>query len=851
MVHIQSREIKSQGTSIFSKLSQSIVKFFLTFFMFFFFFATFIFTGHSSISGVKAAGGISTLNSGLISYWKMDEASGNALDIHSGKTFTAYNTPGTNTGKVYATARTFASASNQYFKRDSETALAGGADFTFATWFYLNSRVGQSPNYYMLMSSAFGTGGWSVGLVDNGNPTVSALQGFMQAAYEGGVYTAHVSWASAPVADRLNTWYLIIAWYDHATNTLWLSHDNGAEVNTVGPAPMVPLLVWPGFTYHYLGREQNGENLDGRMQSTMFWNRILTADERSTVWNNGNGVTYNEIMGIPPTLTSITIADTSGYTSSTTPTISIVSSNSPAYVAFSCNSGTNWSSWIAYADSISSFNITNGSTGCDSINGSKIITAKLKDSLGNESTTVNDTTYFDNTPPAFSSKSTYTGWYNSNQLSTFIYSDTGSGISSGTPVTCNVTTEGSNQTCSVTPNVCDTAGNCNIILVTSNGVSIDKTTPSSGLITYTNGYSTTAILLTLSDGIDSISGINTSTRIVQRESTTLTNGSCGSYGSFGTITPTGSYPSLTDGTIATGNCYQYQYLVSDNAGNQTIYTSLNIVKIDTQAPSIPGIPTTDSPTTNTKPTLTWTASADLSSGLANPAYTVKWSKDSTFNTEVSSSTTNTNSYTIQIELSIGTWYFKVNAVDILGNTSAYSLNGTLVVNSLPSRSSSLSSTGSSNSHSIQTLDKTITIKVVDSNGNNVVGAKVVLDSGPIVYTDSNGVATFGSVLGIEHSVVISYGSITYTKDLSLLDVNKDQLNNNVYSFELTENNSSLQSSSSSKSTSTLTSNTTSKSTATNTDSPISRVILVMLGLISLGGITTFFFFRQRRINKIA
>lgn len=88
----------------------------------------------------------------------------------------------------------------------------------------------------------------------------------------------------------------------------------------------------------------------------------------------------------------------------------------------------------------------------------------------------------DNTIPVLSSQTTYSGWYGSNQISSFEYTDT-NGIASGNPASCTISTEGTAQTCSVTPNVCDNAGNCNIETVTSNGANIDKSAPTGNWIT--------------------------------------------------------------------------------------------------------------------------------------------------------------------------------------------------------------------------------------------------------------------------------------------------------------------------------------------------------------------------------
>jgi len=151
-----------------------------------------------------------------------------------------------------------------------------------------------------------------------------------------------------------------------------------------------------------------------------------------------------------------------------------------------------------------------------------------------------------------------------------------------------------------------------------------------------------------------------------------------------------------------------------------------------------------------------------------------------------------------------------------------------------------------------TTSNKVLVTVIDSNGKIIVGAKVNLDSGPISYTDSNGAATFIGVSGIEHSVVISYGNTTLTKDISLLDVNKNSLNNYIYTFSLSENNTSLRSSSSLSNVSTKSSSSNSSSNTnllkTNIQSPIATILLVILTLILFGIITAYFFFRQKRRN---
>ena len=103
------------------------------------------------------------------------------------------------------------------------------------------------------------------------------------------------------------------------------------------------------------------------------------------------------------------------------------------------------------------------------------IKVRAKDTAGNVSdwSDICSITY-DSIKPILVSKTSFYGWYNTDQISSFQYSDTNL-LDNYTNPTCTISTEGTAQTCSLTPNVCDKAGNCNTTLVVSNSADIDKT----------------------------------------------------------------------------------------------------------------------------------------------------------------------------------------------------------------------------------------------------------------------------------------------------------------------------------------------------------------------------------------
>ncbi|MGD0084891.1 MAG: putative Ig domain-containing protein [Acidimicrobiales bacterium] len=115
-------------------------------------------------------------------------------------------------------------------------------------------------------------------------------------------------------------------------------------------------------------------------------------------------------------------------------------------------------------------------------------------------------------------------------------------------------------------------------------VTFDTTAPT-GSVSYTNGYViTTSVSVSFSATDGSGSGVNSASGQLKRASSALSGGTCTTFGAYSQVGSTGLSSPYAD-TVVSGNCYKYEYVVSDNVGNQRTATSSSIIKVDTMAPS--------------------------------------------------------------------------------------------------------------------------------------------------------------------------------------------------------------------------------------------------------------------------
>jgi hypothetical protein len=125
-------------------------------------------------------------------------------------------------------------------------------------------------------------------------------------------------------------------------------------------------------------------------------------------------------------------------------------------------------------------------------------------------------------------------------------------------------------------------------------VSADVTGPTggsvdaSGLVGTDSRYAaSTTLSLNLAKGTDP-SGVATTGNQLLRASASLTNGTCGTFGSY-TLVSGGTDPaSPKSDTVSEQFCYSYQYVVLDTLANSTTYTS-PAIKVDLTPPTAPSL----------------------------------------------------------------------------------------------------------------------------------------------------------------------------------------------------------------------------------------------------------------------
>lgn len=221
------------------------------------------------------------LTDGLISHWRLDEASGVALDAYGTNTLTDNNTVGVGTGKVNG-CRDFESDNSEFFSiADNASLSTGDIDFELSCWVNAESLSGN-PMIVSKMDAA-NTGASEYQLFWS-----STFSRFRWAVYGGaGLNTA----ANSSVIPSTGTWYFVSAYHDSVNNLVGIAVNAGTPVTTACTHGSRDSAQ--SFRIGARGTGAGDElHWDGLIDELSFWKRVLSAGERTQLYNSGNGLDF-------------------------------------------------------------------------------------------------------------------------------------------------------------------------------------------------------------------------------------------------------------------------------------------------------------------------------------------------------------------------------------------------------------------------------------------------------------------------------------------------------------------------------------------------------------------------------
>lgn len=216
----------------------------------------------------------SSLLNGLISYWKMDEASGTAIDSIGVNALTANNNPLGVAGKIN-NAREFVAASSQSLQVLDNPSFDFQV-FTWAAWVKLTTKTATM----VIAGKYLITGGQEEWMV---RYTTGSDRFEMVGTADGS--TDVTLTANNFGSPSVGVWYLLVAKRTSA-GLMSLSINNGTP-NTTALASL-----FNGTAEFRFGARGGGvQFLNGALDESGLWSRELTADETTNLFNLGAGKT--------------------------------------------------------------------------------------------------------------------------------------------------------------------------------------------------------------------------------------------------------------------------------------------------------------------------------------------------------------------------------------------------------------------------------------------------------------------------------------------------------------------------------------------------------------------------------
>jgi len=230
------------------------------------------------------------LNTDILAFYKLDESSGtNAVDSVDGSSNMTFDSaPTWESGLI----NNEASVSTMYGDSGVDLIGDGSIPFSVSLW---HTGTGGATNHEVVFQHGSNTGqaqGFNVGID-------SSTKVFELTVFENnGVTINDATLIGLNDEFKTGTYQHIVLTFDGSGN--WQVYWNGSiatlsdSVGSVG-LPSDDLRIGYGVLY--------GVNYVGGLDEVGLWQRVLTSDEVSDLWNDGTGISYVGVFNLDPTIT--------------------------------------------------------------------------------------------------------------------------------------------------------------------------------------------------------------------------------------------------------------------------------------------------------------------------------------------------------------------------------------------------------------------------------------------------------------------------------------------------------------------------------------------------------------------
>lgn len=220
----------------------------------------------------------------LVSYYKMEEASGTRADEVGGNNMSDNNTVTQTTGKI-GYAASFASGTSEYLSSTSTGFPTGASARSINAWINIQTSPSDGQARAILMY---------------GNTSNLAMFNFGIYLYLGVKYLALFGYAldyTEPWTYSTNTWYMVTVTFDGTTEKLYV---NGSQIGTGFDGST---LNTASSSTAYIGcQAASAYFFDGYIDEVGVWSKALSTTEITSLYNGGSGLQYpfGESSGTAP-----------------------------------------------------------------------------------------------------------------------------------------------------------------------------------------------------------------------------------------------------------------------------------------------------------------------------------------------------------------------------------------------------------------------------------------------------------------------------------------------------------------------------------------------------------------------